>query len=405
MKKYLSLLVAVTMIFSIMLAGCGGSPTANSTTAPAGTTTAGTTQATKPAKPVHSNIDEFKVLEPAGTKISLTDYYKKYGVDCLSRITATGGSVAVSGLPKKLPKPNKKYKIGLALYYTVDEVGAFVLEGTKKAAEEMGIELLVNDANYKQDVQNQAVEQWILEGVDGVILYPADFTACAPILKKLKDSKIPVMAGNPPLGDCDVDSVFILDNVEIGRQSAQFIIDALKAKGGEPKGKVALQTLPFLHPNAVTREAGFMEVMNKYPGIQVVKLTGVSPEEHYTAFEGAMQANQDLVAGWGLYSSAVIGMSNARKAAKKDNIIIAGVDNDRPILAGIKKGEITGSVGYSAYNHAYWTLDNLVNLLNGAEVPALITGPIEVIKKDNVDALFKQYYGGRTLDDYMAGKQ
>jgi ribose transport system substrate-binding protein len=403
MKKSLSLLVALMMVISIMLTGCGGSTTpANDQNS---TKPTETTAVAKPEKPVHSNIDEFKVLEPAGTQVSLKDYYKQYGVDCLSRITATGGSVTVSGLPKKLPKPNKKYKIGLALYYTVDEVGAFVLEGTKKAAEEMGIELLVNDANYKQDVQNQAVEQWILEGVDGVILYPADFTACAPILKKLKDSKIPVMAGNPPLGDCDVDSVFILDNVEIGRQSAQFIIDALKAKGGEPKGKVALQTLPFLHPNAATREAGFMEVMNKYPGIQVLKLTGVSPEEHYTAFEGAMQANQDLVAGWGLYSSAVIGMSNARKAAKKDNIIIAGVDNDRPILAGIKKGEITGSVGYSAFNHAYWTLDNLVNLLNGAEVPALITGPIEVISKDNVDQLFKQYYGGRTLDDYMAGKQ
>lgn len=403
MKKSLSLLVALMMVISIMLTGCGGSTTpANDQNS---TKPTETTAVAKPEKPVHSNIDEFKVLEPAGTQVSLKDYYKQYGVDCLSRITATGGSVTVSGLPKKLPKPNKKYKIGLALYYTVDEVGAFVLEGTKKAAEEMGIELLVNDANYKQDVQNQAVEQWILEGVDGVILYPADFTACAPILKKLKDSKIPVMAGNPPLGDCDVDSVFILDNVEIGRQSAQFIIDALKAKGGEPKGKVALQTLPFLHPNAATREAGFMEVMNKYPGIQVLKLTGVSPEEHYTAFEGAMQANQDLVAGWGLYSSAVIGMSNARKAAKKDDIIIAGVDNDRPILAGIKKGEITGSVGYSAFNHAYWTLDNLVNLLNGAEVPALITGPIEVISKDNVDQLFKQYYGGRTLDDYMAGKQ
>lgn len=400
MKRYLSLLVVVTMILSIMLTGCGGS-----TTPADGKNATPTKEGVKSEKPVHSNLDEFKVLEPAGTKVSLVEYYKKYGVDCLSTITGMGGSVTVSGLPKKLPKPNKKYKIGLALYYTVDEVGAFVLEGTKKAAEEMGIELLINDANYKQDVQDQAIEQWILQGVDGVILYPADFTACAPILKKLKDSKIPVMAGNPPLGACEVNSVFILDNVEIGRKSAEFIIDALKAKGGETKGKVALQTLPFLHPNAATREAGFMEVMNKYPNIKVVKLTGISPEEHYTAFEGAMQANQDLVAGWGLYSSAVIGMSNARNAAKKTDIIIAGVDNDRPILAGIKKGTITGSVGYSAFNHAYWTLDNLVNLLNGADVPALITGPIEVISKDNVDGLFKMYYGGRTLDDYMAGKQ
>jgi ribose transport system substrate-binding protein len=358
--------------------------------------------AKKAGSAVNPNESEFKYIQPKGTRVDLTDYYKQYGVDSRSVITAMGGAVMVSGLPKKLPKPDRPYTIGLALYYTVDEVGAFVLEGTQKAAKEMGIKLLVNDANYTQSTQDLAIEQWILQGVDGVIFYPADFNACKPILEKLKQADIPVMAGNPPLVG-EVNSVMMIDNVEIGRKSAEFIVDALKKKG-KVAGKVVFQTLPFLHPNAETREAGFREVLGKYPGIQIIELTGISPEEHYSAFEGAMQANPDMVAAWGLYSSAVIGMANARKAAKRDDIVLVGVDNDRPILAGIYKGEITGSVGYNAYNHAYWTSTNLVNLLNGAEVPGQIIGPIEVISKDNVSDLFKMYYGGRTLQDYMAGK-
>ena len=350
----------------------------------------------------HSNISEFTYVQKAGTTVDLTDYYAQYKVDSKSIITAKGGLVTVKGLPKKLPKPNKKYKIGLALYFTVDEVGAFVLDGTKKAAAKMGVDLLVNDANYDQNIQDQAIEQWILQKVDGVIFYPANFNACEGILKKLKDAKIPVMAGNPPLVG-EVNSVMTIDNVEIGRKSAQFIVDSLKKKG-KVAGKVVFQNLPFLHPNAETREAGFREVLGKYPDIQIIELTGITPEEHFAAFEGAMQANPDMVAAWGLYSSAVIGMANARKAAGKTNIILVGVDNDRPILAGIAKGEITGSVGYNAYNHAEWTLSNLVNLLNGAEVPGQIIGPIEVIQKNNVSQLFKMYYGGKTLEDYMAGK-
>ena len=350
----------------------------------------------------HSNISEFTYVQKAGTTVDLTDYYAQYKVDSKSIITAKGGLVTVKGLPKKLPKPNKKYKIGLALYFTVDEVGAFVLDGTKKAAAKMGVDLLVNDANYDQNIQDQAIEQWILQKVDGVIFYPANFNACEGILKKLKDAKIPVMAGNPPLVG-EVNSVMTIDNVEIGRKSAEFIVNALKKKG-KVAGKVVFQNLPFLHPNAETREAGFREVLGKYPDIQVIELTGITPEEHFAAFEGAMQANPDMVAAWGLYSSAVIGMANARKAAGKTNIILVGVDNDRPILAGIAKGEITGSVGYNAYNHAEWTLSNLVNLLNGAEVPGQIIGPIEVIQKSNVSQLFKMYYGGKTLEDYMAGK-
>jgi ribose transport system substrate-binding protein len=350
----------------------------------------------------HSNIDEFNYVQPAGTTVDLTDYYKQYGVESNSVITAKGGTVAVDGLPDKLPTPKDEYTIGLALYYTVDEVGAFVLEGTEKAAKEMGINLLVNDANYKQENQDQAIEQWILRGVDGVIFYPADFNACKPILEKLKEAGIPVMAGNPPLVG-EVNAVMTIDNVEIGRKSAEFIVEALRKKGAV-EGTVVFQTLPFLHPNAETREAGFREVLGAHPGIEIIELTGISPEEHYTALEGALQANPDMVAAWGLYSSAVIGMANARKAAKRDDIILVGVDNDRPILAGIYKGEITGSVGYNAYNHAYWTTSNLVNMLNGAEVPGHIIGPIEVIEKSNVSDLFEMYYGGRTLKEYMAGK-
>lgn len=354
------------------------------------------------ADKAHSNAGEFTYIQKAGTQVDLTSYYAQYKVDSKSVISSMGGVVTVKGLPKRLPKPAKKYKIGLALYYTVDEVGAFVLDGTKKAAAKMGVELLVNDANYDQNIQDQAVEQWILQKVDGVIFYPANFNACEGILKKLKDANIPVMAGNPPLVG-EVNSVMTIDNVEIGRKSAEFIVKALKAKG-KVAGTVVFQNLPFLHPNAETREAGFREVLGKYPDIKVIELTGISPEEHFAAFEGAMQAHPDMVAAWGLYSSAVIGMANARKSAGKTNIILVGVDNDRPILAGIAKGEITGSVGYNAYNHAEWTLSNLVNLLNGAQVPGQIIGPIEVIDKGNVAALFKMYYGGKTLDDYMKGK-
>ena len=144
--------------------------------------------------------------------------------------------------------------------------------------------------------------------------------------------------------------------------------------------------------------------MSKQPLIKVIELTGLSPEDHYKAFDGAMQAYPDMIGAWGLYSSAIVGMSNARKAAGK-TMPLVGVDQDRIILAGIYNGEIVGTVGYSPYNHAYWTLDNLVNILNGVEdYPGQIIGPIEAVTKDNVADMFKMYYNGKTIEDYLAGK-
>lgn len=399
----LAFMLAITMV---IIPGCkqeavettAVETTAAETTAAPETTAAETTAAAL----VHSNIDEFTKISDT---VDLKSYYAEYGVTCDVTITGTGGVVTVAGLPKTLPTPNEKYTIGLALYYTVDEVGAFVLEGTQKAAEEMGIELLVNDANYDQNIQDQAIEQWILQGVDGVIFYPADFNACGPILDKLKAEGIPVMAGNPPLTPSEVVSVMTIDNVAIGQGGAQLIIDKLNEQGTPLEGTVIFQNIPFLHPNAATRKAGFLEVMAKYPLIKVIELTGLSPEDHYTAFEGALQAHPDMIAAWGLYSSAVVGMANAKKAAGRDDIILTGVDQDRPILAGIYDGTITGTVGYAPYHHAYWTLDNLINILNGVtDVPGQIIGPIETVTKDNVEEMFEYYYGGRTLQDYLKGQ-
>jgi ribose transport system substrate-binding protein len=375
---------------------------AATTAAPATTAAAETTAAATTAAPkVHSNAAEFtKIADVTDMKA----YYAQYGVTCDATFLGKGGDVAVKGLPKVLPTPDKKYKIGLALYFTVDETGANVLEGTQAAADKMGIELVVNDANYDQAKQDQAVEQWILEGIDGVLFYPADFTACGPILQKLADAKIPVMCGNPPLTPSTVNSVFTIDNVQIGRDGAQLLLDTIKASGGKMEGTVVFQNLPFLHPNAATRKAGFLEVMAKQPLIKVVELTGITPEEHYKTFEGAMQAYPDMIGAWGLYSSAVVGMSNARKAAGK-TMPIVGVDQDRIILAGIFNDEIVGTVGYNPYNHAYWTLDNMVNILNGVEdYPGQIIGPIETVTKANVEDMFKMYWNGKTIQDYLAGQ-
>ena len=94
------------------------------------------------------------------------------------------------------------------------------------------------------------------------------------------------------------------------------------ASGKPMKGPVVYQTLPFMHPNAATRAKGFKDVFTKYPDIEIIELTGISPEDHYNAFDGAIKAHPDMIGAWGLYSSATIGMLNAKKANGKDDLLL-----------------------------------------------------------------------------------
>jgi ribose transport system substrate-binding protein len=360
------------------------------------------TQSAVNLTPVNPNEADFTWIGDPNAVFDLNAYYAAVGVEANTTIKEPGAVKVPDNVTTAMPKAKEKYKIGFSIFHTGDEVDTTILETMKTAADEAGVELLVNDANYKQDVQNQAIEQWILEGVDGVILAPCDFTGVKTALDALEAANIPVVTLNAPLAG-NVNAVTISDTVEQGKISGELLEEVLLASGKPMKGEVVYQTLPFVHPNAATRAKGFIDVFAKYPDIKVTELTGISPEDHFKAFDGAIKANPDMLGAWGLYSSATIGMMNAQKS-NGTKIPLSSVDNDKPILAGIYNGEVVGTAAYSSIAPAWWSMTQIVNLLNGDPIPGVMFYENMKVTKDNVEEAFAHYYPGKTLQDYMAGK-
>lgn len=354
-----------------------------------------------PAAPMNVNQADFTYMGDPNAVFNLNSYYAEAGVDANVMIKEAGAVKVIDNMTTAMPRADKKYKIGFSIFYTLDEVDSMILESMKAAAEEAGVDLLINDANYKQEAQNQAVEQWILEGVDGVILAPCDFTDVKTALDALEAAEIPVVTLNAPLAG-NINAAVISDTVEQGAIAGELLEQALLASGKPMKGEVVYQTLPFVHPNAATRTRGFKDVFEKYLEIKITELTGISSEDHFKAFDGAFQVNPDILGAWGLYSSATIGMMNAQKA-NGSNIPLSSVDNDKPILAAIDKGEVVGTAAYSAAAPARWCMSEMVNLLNGAPIPGIVFYENMKITKENVAEAFAHYYPGMTLKNYEPG--
>ena len=346
---------------------------------------------------VNVNQADFTYVGDPNTVFDLNSYYAEVGVDANVMIKEAGAVKVPDDMTTAMPKADKKYKIGFSIFYTLDEVDAMILESMKTAANEAGVELLVNDANYQQDAQNQAIEQWILEGVDGVILAPCDFTGVKTALDALEAANIPVVTLNAPLAG-KINAAVISDTVEQGTIAGELLEQVLLASGKPMKGEIVYQTLPFMHPNAATRAKGFKDVFAKYPDITLTELTGISTEDHFKAFDVAIKANPDMLGAWGLYSSATIGMMNAQKA-NGSKIPLSSVDNDKPILAGIDKGEVVGTAAYSAAAPARWCMSEMVNLLNGAPIPGIVFYENMKVTKENVAEAFEHYYPGKTLKE------
>lgn len=354
-----------------------------------------------PAAPENANLADFTYVGDPGDVFDLNGWYADSGVEADVTIRNPGAVRVPDEYTTAMPKAAEPYTIGFSVYYTVDEVGSMILETMIAAAEEAGVELLVNDANYDQLAQNQAIEQWILQEVDGVILAPCDFTGVKTALDALDEAGIPVITLNSPLAG-SADAAVISDTVEQGAIAGQLLVEALEAAGIPMEGSVIYQTLPFVHPNALTRAKGFVDTFADYPDIEVVELTGISPEEHYTAFDGALKGYPDMIGAWGLYSSATIGMMNA-KIANSSDVLLSSVDQDKPILKGIYDGDVVGTAAYSSIAPAWYCMSQMVNLLNGAEIPGIIFYANMAITPDNVESAFEHYYPGKTLQEFMDG--
>lgn len=357
----------------------------------------------EPKTPENPNEADYTYVGDPDEVFDLNSWYGDVGVEADVTIKSPGAVKVPDIMTTDIPKANEPYTIGFSVYYTVDEVGSMILESMKTAADEAGVELLVNDANYDQNAQNQAIEQWILQGVDGVILAPADFTGVKTALDALEEADIPVVTLNAPLAGSTYAAV-ISDTVEQGQIAGELLEADLLAAGTPMEGPIVYQTLPFVHPNAATRAKGFVDVFAEYPDIEIIELTGISPEEHFTAFDGAIKANPDMIGAWGLYSSATIGMLNAKKANGRVDIPLSSVDNDKPILAGIYDGEIVGTAAYSSIAPSRWSMSQIINLLNGAPIPGIVFYANMEVRPDNVEEAFEHYYPGKTLEEFMAGE-
>ncbi|HSQ26310.1 MAG TPA: substrate-binding domain-containing protein [Anaerolineales bacterium] len=409
MKK-VTLIATILLVLTMVLSACAPAPTeapvvVEPTAAPteAPVVVEPTAAPTEPPAPVNPNAVDYTFIGDPAVGFDLNQWYADVDVEANVTIKQPGAVRVPDVMTVPMVKANEEYTIGFSVYYTVDEVGSMILESMKVAAEEAGVELLVNDANYDQNAQNQAIEQWILQKVDGVILAPCDFTGVKTALDALDAAGIPVVTLNAPLAGT-VDSILIGDTVEQGAIAGVLLENALIAAGKEMKGTIVYQTLPFVHPNAATRAKGFVDTFTKYPDLKIVELTGISPEDHYTAFDGAIKAYPDMIGAWGLYSSATIGMMNAKLANARDDILLSSVDQDKPILKGIFDGVIVGTAAYSSIAPARWCMSTMVNLLNGAPIPGVVFYANREITKDNVVEMFEYYYPGKTLQDYIDGK-
>jgi len=297
---------------------------------------------------------------------------------------------AASGCGRDPPPglPADRFTIAVIPKDTTHVFWKSVERGAKEAGERLGARIDWKGPLKTGDraSQKQIVEQFITQKVDGICLAPVDRTSlCGPVAAA-KERGIPVVVYDSNLdGAPGVDFLCYVatDNLEGGRIGGEHLAKLL-----DGKGKVVLLRFQLGSASTDLREQGFLEVMARHPGIEVIE-----KERYGGDGSESMQASENLLdklrACDGVFTpneSTTFGMlQTLKKHGLAGRRKFVGFDSSPPLVDGLKEGGLDGLVVQNPYRMGFVSVELIVSSLDGIEVPAEWDTGVQLVTRDNLE--------------------
>jgi len=236
------------------------------------------------------------------------------------------------------------------------------------AAKKLGVTLKFIDAQNASDKQVAAIENFVAQKVDGILISPMTVDSQVPAIEEAVAAGIPVASVDRKANSDKVLAHVGADNVAGGRSAAQFIIDKLKNKGTV----IELEGTPGSSA-AVDRKAGFDEVMKKSNiKILVSQTAEFDRAKAQSVMENLIQVYPKFDAVFGANDEMIIGAIEAMKAAKLDvkKIVTIGFDATDDAKAYMKAGTLGATIDQFPGKQAAMALQALVDMIKSKKKPA-----------------------------------
>lgn len=286
-------------------------------------------------------------------------------------------------------KPVAKPRIAVIPKGTTHVFWKSVEAGARQAGQEFGAEIIWKGPLKENDraQQIQVVQQFVSEGVSGIVLAPLDLKALVEPVKSAAARKVPVIIFDSSLeGTPGKDFVsYIATNNEKGGEIGGG--ELARLLGG--KGKVVLLRYQVGSASTDQREKGFVAAIKKSADISLIsdnRYAGATAGEAKTA---ALNLIDELKKADGVFcpnESSTLGMLLAlRQEGLAGKLKFVGFDASPPLVEALKKGEIHALVVQNPRKMGYEGVKQMVAHLKGQSVPAEIDTGVALVTKENLE--------------------
>jgi len=248
--------------------------------------------------------------------------------------------------------------------------------GARQAGTELGVEILWKGPLKEDDRAQQigVVQQFVSSRVSAIVLAPLDDTALRTPVKSAAEHNIPVVIFDSALkGEVGKDflSYVATNNQRGGELGGEELARLL---GG--KGKVVLLRYSEGSASTAEREAGFLSVMKKYPGIVITVDNRYGGATVSSAQDASMNLIDKVREADGIFcpnESSTQGMLLAlRQTGLAGQKKFVGFDTSTFLLAALAKGDVQALVAQNPTRMGYLGVVTAVKHLRGEKVEAAI---------------------------------
>jgi len=288
-------------------------------------------------------------------------------------------------------------RIGFMIWNTSVPFYSNLIKMANETAEKNGIKLDIQSGNGDLATQISIVQQFIAQQVDLIMIAPSDPVGIVPVIRQANAANIPVMAVNT---SADVSSgakvlTYVgVDDFEFGQRQGDLIVQAI----GE-KGKIAYILGKLGTSAQLAREAGLMDTLKKYPGIEIIEKQAADWDN-----AKALAITQDFLSKYpagaidAIVDQGPEGVNGANFAAENGRTDVKFIMGDYPldVRNAIIKGTVYGTVNQDPAPQGTTAIEDAVLLFSGKAdqipTPNHHIG-LPTITKENVEQ-FPPAWGG-----------
>lgn len=302
----------------------------------------------------------------------------------------------------------KKLTIAVIPKGTTHEFWKSIHAGSLKAAGEFSaqgtpVEVIWQGPLREDDREQQirVVEGFISQSVNGIVLAPLDNRALVRPVEEAKRAGVPTVIIDSGLESDAIVSFVATDNRKGGSLAAERMGALL---GG--KGKVLMLRYQEGSASTEEREAGFVEGLKKFPGIELIsgdQYAGATRDTAKRASENLLNRFADQIQGiFTPNESATAGMLLAlQDIGKAGKVTFIGFDTSETFTEAMKNKQLHGIVVQNPFNMGYLGVRTMVEHLQGKPVEKRIDTGVTMVTPENMNAPEIQSLLHPPLDQYL----